>query len=170
MGAQALPDRLAVPDISRERGRPSIGAPAGIGEHLLAVPAGVDGSPAHDDEGRDKEGAHRPRGTGAPVGGAAGAAGVAADWERFLDELEARLVAWRVALRGDGPFPDDYRWSGNLGACPDHLRGRAQAVLASQRDVEDELTARRAALGALLHGIGTTERRLPVPLFVDQRS
>ncbi|MGH9088184.1 MAG: hypothetical protein ACRDYZ_08735 [Acidimicrobiales bacterium] len=126
------------PTISPGREGPSIGAPAGTGEQLLAVPAGVDGLL------------------------------VATGWEGVIDELEARLAAWRAALRGAGSFPDDFRWPERLGDCPGHLHARARAILAAQRDVEDELTARRAALGALLHGIGTTERRLPVPLFVDQ--
>lgn len=142
------PERPTTATISREKGGPSIGAPAGTDEHALAVPAGVDGLPGQ---------AHR-----SPPGDA--------EWEEVLGALEARLVAWRSALRGVGEFPDDFRWPGDLGACPEHLRARARAILATQRDIEDELAARRAALGALLHGIGTTDRRAPVPLFIDQRS
>lgn len=153
-----MPERHApASELSRGRGGPSIGAPAGTGEPALAVPAGVDGL----------------------LEGTAPAPATAADpeppdesamWARVLDQLEDRLDDWRAALRGEAAFPDDYRWPSDLGDCPVALRSRAQRILAMQRDVEDELTARRAALGALLHGIGTTERRAPVPLFVDQRT
>ncbi len=149
--------------LSRGRGGPSIGAPAGTGEPALAVPAGVDGLLERGRTGRVP---------GAPDRRPAspGATGWDGGWDGALDELEARLETWRAALRGEGAFPDDYRWPQDLGDCPDALRGRARRILAMQRDVEDELTARRAALGALLHGIGTTERRAPVPLFIDQRT
>ncbi|MGH9108135.1 MAG: hypothetical protein ACRDY3_01495 [Acidimicrobiales bacterium] len=106
-----------------------------------------------------------PVGTGA---GASSATGTA--WEEILDRLERRLADWRAALRGEGEFPSAFEWPAGLGDCPARLRARARLVLATQRDIEDEMTARRAALGALLHGIGTSERRPPVPLFVDQRA
>lgn len=155
-----MPEQLrsTEPSISRGKGGPSIGAPAGVGERLLAAPAGVDGLPEE------------------PTQAFAGAAAMGPDaapatpWERVLDELEARLVAWRDALRGAGGFPGSFEWPTGLGECPARLRARARLVLAVQRDIEDEMTARRASLGALLHGIGTTDRRPPVPLFVDQRS
>lgn len=169
-----MPEQLeaTAPRISRGRGGPSIGAPAGIGEQVLAVPAGVDGPPPQATAHAGAGASAVPSGDAVP--GAAGepdAGGLAGTgWERVLDELEGRLAAWREALRGAGDFPADFRWPGDLGDCPARLRNRARAILATQRDIEDELTARRAALGALLHGIGTTERRPPVPLFVDQRS
>lgn len=165
----AEPLRRAEPSISRGKGGPSIGAPAGVGERVLAIPAGVDGLPGHP---AGSEGRPSPTVT-TGLGQADGTAWVQADgtaWEQVLDQLEARLVAWRAALRGARPFPEWFEWPEGLGACPERLRGRARAVLATQRDIEDEMTARRAALGALLHGIGTTDRRPPVPLFVDQRS
>ena len=146
--------------ISRGKGGPSIGAPAGVGERALAIPAGVDGLPDRPEV---------PGGRGPGTAPTAPDGGDAAAWERVLDQLEERLVAWRAALRGTGPFPEWFEWPEGLGACPERLRGRARLVLATQRDIEDEMTARRAALGALLHGIGTTDRHPPVPLFVDQR-
>ena len=153
--------RRAEPSISRGKGGPSIGAPAGVGERALAIPAGVDGLP------------DRPAVPNGAQGGTAPTEldpGDATVGEQVLDQLEERLVAWRAALRGAGPFPEWFEWPEGLGPCPERLRGRARLVLATQRDIEDEMTARRAALGALLHGIGTTDRRPPVPLFVDQRS
>ncbi len=117
-----------------------------------------------------------PVGAAAPVGPAAGEATAApgapgdGGWERMLDELEARLVAWWAALRGVQPFPPAYTAPPLRGPLPAHLRSRALALAAAQRDVEEEIRARRAALGTLLRGIGTTDRRPPVPVFVDDRA
>lgn len=86
-----------------------------------------------------------------------------------MDELEARLVTWRDALRGRGPFPDEFEWPVGLSPMPSRLRSRAQLVLAAQRDIEMEIIARRGVLGAMLSG-ADAERQSSVPLYVDQRS
>lgn len=91
-------------------------------------------------------------------------------WDLVVDELEARLAAWRDALCGRGPFPDEFEWPVGLSPMPSRLRSRAQLVLAAQRDIEMEILARRGVLGAMLSGGAAAERQGSVPLYVDQRS
>jgi len=84
--------------------------------------------------------------------------------------MEGRLAAWWAALEGRGPFPPAYEMATTLGPVPSRLRPKALAVLAGQRDVEVAIRNRRSAIGALLHGSGTADRRQPTPRFVDGRA
>jgi hypothetical protein len=90
-------------------------------------------------------------------------------WDDVLDVMERRLDHWWAAVHGEAPFPATYRLPDGLGPVPTRLRSRAATVLAAQRDVEDAMGARRAALGALLRQ-GTTPRPSSVACFVDRRA
>ncbi|HEX4081704.1 MAG TPA: hypothetical protein VHX40_01985 [Acidimicrobiales bacterium] len=90
-------------------------------------------------------------------------------WDDVLDEMERRLDHWWAAVHGEAPFPPVYRLPDGLGPVPGRLRSRAATVLAAQRDVEDAMGARRAALGALLRQ-STTPRPSSVACFVDRRA
>ena len=96
-------------------------------------------------------------------------AGVPSTWDGVLDEMERRLDRWWAAVHGEAPFPPAYQVPDDLGPVPDRLRSRAAAVLAAQRDVEDAMGARRAALRALLRQ-GTTPRPSSTACFVDRRA
>lgn len=97
------------------------------------------------------------------------APGATTAWHGLLCALEARLSAWQHALEGSGPYPDELPWPQGLGRCPAHLEGRAQQVLATQRELHERLATRHSALGALLRR-DEAPRHGPSPaLFVDQR-
>lgn len=98
--------------------------------------------------------------------GAATATGTA--WEALLDALEMRLTIWQAAVDGTSASPGQLEWP-EIGRCPAHLEGRARRILATQRDLHARLTARRAAIGALLQRRHATHHFLPTALFVDER-
>lgn len=94
----------------------------------------------------------------------------AARWEAVLDELERRTEQWRAAIGGGGGYPDAFAWPDGLGPCPPHLADRARSLHAAQQDLQARLALRRDALGSLLRTDARPRARVPVPLFVDQRS
>ena len=72
-------------------------------------------------------------------------------------------------MHGEAPFPATYRLPDGLGPVPTRLRSRAAMLLAAQRDVEDAMGARRAALGASMRE-STTPRPSSAACFVDRRA
>jgi hypothetical protein len=86
-------------------------------------------------------------------------------WSAVLDELSARLVAYRQAFAGAGPFPGPYAAPEGLGPLPAALAGRAEMIHAAQGDVEQQLRARLGALGSLMR---RSEQRGPA--LLDRRA
>jgi hypothetical protein len=86
---------------------------------------------------------------------------MAEDWAEVLDILEARVEAHRRVLLGEQTL-SGYELPDDVGPLPIELVGRACAVLARQREVEDEIAGHMAAMRTLFRPAPT------VPIYFDK--
>ncbi|MDP9388844.1 MAG: hypothetical protein M3Q48_13255 [Actinomycetota bacterium] len=94
-------------------------------------------------------------------------------WEQVLASFSERLSEQRAALaEGDADRVPAFAAPPGIGAVPDALRARAEALLAEARELQEAVEAMMAATSREAHALRVAARHATVPApprFFDRR-